>query len=562
MSRAGSPRRCTHAETNLRGAVTLQRGCYYEQKFTIETPDTVLDCDGAELRTPEDYAVNIKKEADRAVVKNCYVVGSRGIAVRTRNRTRNGETPNDLRALAAADVVLENLHISNTVHVGVHLLPHTVGVTIRNSVLTGNSSSGIYMSPYGKRHRVLNNEISNNGHIKPDGRRRIGWFRREGIAIDASSEHVIENNDITRNALGGILLYKNCWEHAADEPDSQPRTEHASSNIIRNNRFGDQPFGVWVASRQSRDLRSLECGDPTPYSNPININSVFHPTYSSYPSAYTSDYIFSLNRVWAWPDFAEDNVITGNVFALHSRGGIRVEDDETEVTRNLFVGDYDYIFVGAPFRARLAMQPVTDTNIADNSYHSPQGTNFRGRLALIPDEHRGTILRDNYRACDDTNGNYIRHDDTITVPAPPNAPAGCPNYVRVCRDGTLASPVPHPDCAMSPPDAGTSVDAQPDAAEPNDAMALDASDTVGHDARSPTDSGRRRPGMTMPDAGGRTDMSVDAGDEPADSSAAAEPPSTTPPSSCATRSPQSPSWLLIGFGLVVWRWRRSRRAHA
>ena len=42
---------------------------------------------------------------------------------------------------------------------------------------------------------------------------RIGWYRREGIAIDGSSEHFISGNDIIDGALGGIMLYKNCWEH-------------------------------------------------------------------------------------------------------------------------------------------------------------------------------------------------------------------------------------------------------------------------------------------------------------------------------------------------------------
>ena len=562
VARTPSPMRCNHPTTELRGTVTLQRGCYYEQSFEIDDPDTILDCDGAELRISGDYSVNIKKNADRSVVRNCYIIGSRGIAVRTRNTARNGETPDDVRALAASDVVLENLYISSDEHVGVHLLPHTVGVTVRNSILSGNSSSGIYMSPYGKNHRIINNEISNNGHTKPDGVPRIGWYRREGIAIDATSEHLIENNDITGNAFGGILLYKNCWEHAADNPGSRPRTEHASNNIIRNNRFGDQPFGIWVASRQSRDLRQMNCGDSTPYNNPIRTNSVFHPTYSSYPSAYTEGYLFSLYNVSIWPDFAEENVIQNNLFEEHSRGGIRVEDDETEVTGNLFIGDFDYIFVGAPFRARLENKPILDTNISNNSFHSPQGETFVNRLALIPDEHLRTILLDNYRACDDGNGSYMRHGDHIDVSVPPNASSNCTNFIRVCNDGTLGNPVPPPGCGMSNPDAGTS---SPDAGITMDAGTpnMEELDGGAEDASvEPVDAGVA---PTTTDANSSAMMDSGIMSSTADAQSVSEkeendrmvPPAVVG-SSCATVFSSDASSLLILLGLLLWLKRRTR----
>ena len=102
--------------------------------------------------------------------------------------------------------------------------------------------------------------------------------------------------------------------------------------------------------------------------------------------------------VSSWPDFAEENKIRDNIFEQHSRGGIRVEDDETEITGNLFIGDFDYIFVGAPFRARLDNHPVLDTLIRNNSYYAPGNTSFASLLALIPDEHSGTVLEDNHQS--------------------------------------------------------------------------------------------------------------------------------------------------------------------
>ena len=77
-------RRCEHPDERLSGRVVLEAGCFYEQSFEIDEPDTTLDCNGAELRPEEGFAVNIKREADRANVRNCYVRGVKGIAVRVR----------------------------------------------------------------------------------------------------------------------------------------------------------------------------------------------------------------------------------------------------------------------------------------------------------------------------------------------------------------------------------------------------------------------------------------------------------------------------------------------
>ena len=46
------PVECEYPENQLTGTVVLDPDCYYEQKFKIKEPDTVLDCNGAELRHP------------------------------------------------------------------------------------------------------------------------------------------------------------------------------------------------------------------------------------------------------------------------------------------------------------------------------------------------------------------------------------------------------------------------------------------------------------------------------------------------------------------------------
>ena len=430
-----NPVLCEHPR-ELSGEVLLEPNCYYEQSFEIKEPDTTLDCRGAELRGSGEYLINIKRDADRAKVINCYLNGGKGLAVRVR-QPRNNETVDEVRALGANDVMIQNIQVSHSEGVGIHLLVYTSGVTIKDSIITDNSSAGIYLSPYGQRHQIQNNLISGNGHVKPDGVPRLAWYRREGIAVDAASENIIIDNEISNNAFGGVLLYKNCWEHAEAEPNSRPRTEHARANLIQGNRFSDQPFGVWVAARQSRDLEAMECGDPTPYENPIDVTALLPSMYWDYPSSYVESYLFSLNSVHVWPDFAEENMITENRFERISLGGIRVEDDDTDVTQNLFLGDFDYIFLGAPFRARLANQPVQNTLIQANAFVSEEDSLFIDHLALMPDEHISTILEDNHRACSFDDGQILFHGEVMTQAEASNQ--DCPETEYRCEEGSLVA---------------------------------------------------------------------------------------------------------------------------
>ena len=488
-----SPERCTHPTSDLTGTVQLRRGCRYDQSFRIKASGTTLDCGGAELRGSDGYPLTIAGDIADVTVQDCYVVGGNGIAVRAPN-ARDGETDDQLRARAPRNVVLRRLDIRGSANVGLYLHQHTRGVTLRESVVEGNSSAGVYLAPYGRGHRLIDNRIADNGHVTPEGRPRVGWYRREGVAVDASSEHLIEGNDIVDNALGGVLLYKNCQEHAAENPRSLPRTEHARAVVVRGNRFADEPFGVWVAARQSRDLAQMECGDPTPYDNPILTASVYHPTYRDFASAYTN---FELPFVSVWPDFAEDAVVEGNTFERIERGGVRVEDDRARVASNLFIGDFDFIFVGAPFRARLAGQPVQGTQIVDNSFAATSGpaVTFADRLALIPDEHAGTTLARNHRACAFDRG-WLRHGATTTAVTPTTC-----GTARRCDDGAL---VP-----LSP--------AECDDDDDDDDLADAGPDTVDGGAGNDSDAG-----VDPVDAGaddGAGGGAVDAGDgggEPVD----------------------------------------------
>jgi len=537
---------CSHPTTALSGQVTLDSSCIYTQSFTIKASDTTLDCNGAQLESDDSYLVNVSGEVENVTVKNCYVTGGKGVAVRA-PKQKAGETDEELRQRSPRNVVFTNLHIAQSTNVGMYIHHHVVGATIKDSVIVDNSSAGVYLSPYGQQSVVQNNLIQGNGHIKPDGLPRVGWYRREGVAVDGSSLHVIEGNHFDNNAIGGVLLYKNCWEHAATNPDSTPRTDHAHSNIIRNNVFSSMPFGVWIASRQSMDLVEMECGDPTPYANPIILFNFFHPTYASHKSSYASMY---LPWVSVWPDFAENNVVEGNVFAEIALGAVRVEDDDARVTGNFFLGDFDYVFVGAPFRAKLDSHPVLDTVISDNSFFSPVAQVFDEHLALIPEEHEGTVLSNNYRACQTPWGTWLHHGASVTAyVSDGTAPGGCGEEVRTCNDGTLdgsyadevCDPAPWVDGGVDAQDAGAMEDG---GGEPVDA-GPNPSDEGGLDASGSSEVG-----------GGDT---ADAGNND-DNAPSATQPSTSSDGGCRVGRGAAGSWPLLALAALAALSRRRRAA--
>jgi parallel beta-helix repeat protein len=439
---------CTHPTIKIGGSVKLKQGCIYNHHFVINASNTTLDCQGAQIAPadPAKYAIGTSGSIDNVLVRNCYTTGGKGVGVMPPKRLE-GESNEDYRKRSPTGVVFTNLHVTKSSNVGVYIHHHVVGATVKDSIIEGNNRPGMYLGAESQGNRVHNNLIRGNGFLSEEGLPEIGWARREGIAVDASAYNVIEDNQIEGNAFGGVFLYKNCWEHAARNPDSKPRIQHSHSNVIRGNSFSDMEFGVWVAARQARNLMFMECGDPTPYNNPIWIQAVFHPGYPVFKGTYPA---FYLPLVSIWPDYAEKNAIEGNTFRSISKAGIRIEDDRTSVSTNLFIGDFEYIYLGSPFRANLIGKPVDGTIIGNNSFASPKSNGFAGQLALVPGEHTNTQLQNNLRACLLPSKEWIRNGAEVLL----DKGAGprrftCSDGALVCTDPTCA-----PDAGLTPDSGG------------------------------------------------------------------------------------------------------------
>lgn len=293
---------CAPINENLEGDVTLTPGCVYTQSIKITNSGTHLNCNGAELDGQGTIKTGVlirasTGEINDVSVKNCVIRNFIGaglmVAVGEGEKSRNDQSP--------TKVHLDNVTIVDTNGVGLNFNSYVKGVLVTNSKIQGSLGPGIYFSQSSAANIVKNSIIANNGW-------RPGMKGREGIAIDSSANNIIANNKIMGNGEGGIFIYKNCGEHFSSGK-SVVRWQHSNKNQIVDNVFSDEKKGVWIASRQSKNLKKWDCGD-----QPVDAKSKFYNDYADY------------------------NTVRGNVFCSVEQG-VLIEGDHNSVTGNRFANN-------------------------------------------------------------------------------------------------------------------------------------------------------------------------------------------------------------------------------
>ncbi|MCB0831220.1 MAG: right-handed parallel beta-helix repeat-containing protein [Solirubrobacterales bacterium] len=350
---------CSSADDTvvLTADAQLDPSCTYTKGVEITASDVTLDCRGASVATEKTKGVGILIETpadqnlDQVTVRNCEVSGFLNGMKITRDGFRDladgGEYDNWLK-----DVDLENNTVTGTKGVGIFVDGYVTYTTIRDSVIEGAGSSGIYLEAGSADNTVSDNRIIDNGFGEngPDGQvesfngvqLRVWGTGREGLSIDGSRRNTVSGNTFEGNSAGGIYLYTNCGEYRNSKPDRYfERRFGATGNLIDGNHLIGGVSGVWVASRMGENILPMECGDTD-----------HAPQYSTG---------IALDR-------AADNTISDNDFEDVTYG-VRVEDDGTKVTGNSFsgtdAGDYA-VMIGTPYRTSLLEQPVSGTELIDN----------------------------------------------------------------------------------------------------------------------------------------------------------------------------------------------------
>ncbi|MCK5813290.1 MAG: right-handed parallel beta-helix repeat-containing protein [Cocleimonas sp.] len=363
---------------------TLPSGCRYDRvRFEITRSDVVFDCNNAILNglgktkrntfflaykqeeAPLLAAFFIRGSEDdfieNVTIKNCnisyYINGVNvnfGLKESTHHNLKNNinvaALEDHLRTLSPHNIQLENMNITANHKTAIYIQRYITDFKLKDSTIKANDI-GIYLESGTKNNLISNTTFSKNGETTYDlasRKRKLRIKKREAIAIDSSAYNTIIGNTFINNAGGAIFLYKNCYENYKDE-SSLPRIQHSSFNIIENNTFSDERKGVWIASRQSREMENFNCGDPLVIVGEDNDDKYYE-------------------------DFSRNNQIVSNVFNGVEKS-IIVEDDNNIISNNTFTGESRVdLIIGTEIRSTYLNHPVKNTVVENNTFNSTATT--------------------------------------------------------------------------------------------------------------------------------------------------------------------------------------------
>ena len=190
-------------------------------------------------------------------------------------------------------------------------------VTVQNCDIK-SGAVGIYLEHASHHNHILLNRIHDCGYWYDQANLpfripRLGWDRREGVAVDASTDNVIERNILRNNAFAGITLYKNCGEYGQEK-----RKEGANRNVIFENVIEGSRVTIWNKAREWRDLVNWGCScegewvplwkvPKQPYQQWFNIGCLTTPLFIK-TEPFRSPFRW---RIWKVYDEANDNLIGG-----------------------------------------------------------------------------------------------------------------------------------------------------------------------------------------------------------------------------------------------------------
>jgi len=243
-------------------------------------------------RTPDGWDV-----PQNITIRNARLRGS----IRIQGFGRNGEAArvrqssvsegHTARAQAAAPsgIVLENLEIEAEHRIPLYLAPGVTEVTVRNCRFTGwTIATAVYLDAESADNTI-------------EGCLFDVRAAREVIAVDGSARNLIAGNRFERADFGGIYLYRNCGEGGTVRHQT-PRDNRIERNAFNLSGLRPGSYGVWIGSRQG------------------------HRSYCEADAGY--DFGSSADN----RDFADDNIVTGNIFDPPSSRAIRDDGAQNKIT--------------------------------------------------------------------------------------------------------------------------------------------------------------------------------------------------------------------------------------
>ena len=329
----------------IRGKVELEPGCIYTSTLSITESHTSLDCRGSIIDPGpfKGYALKIDSlgaKTHDVTIRNCIIRNSNAIGIVIGWSGSDQEkvvkySREEIYRRTPHQVHIINTRVEHANGAGIYIDDYVSDVTLRKVSVSHSASMAVYLEHSSQKITIEDSLFENNSVNK----------QREALAIDSSAHNVIRRNVFRRNKAGSIFLYKNCQEHAAFDSRQTKRWQGADENLIEDNLFEDEVVGIWIGSRQSRDLRKMRCGEPY----------------------YGDKFVI---------DKANNNVVMNNIFKRLVKG-VLVEDDDNIIRDNHFHQIQEVcIRVGSVPRAKFFNRPVKNTYLINNTCFLNEAVRF------------------------------------------------------------------------------------------------------------------------------------------------------------------------------------------
>lgn len=303
---------------DIKGQVVLPKNCVYQRAIQITQGDTTLDCQGSTFVGDGRFKVGLLINSEgrpmsNVVVKNCGFRNfeSSGVRVTWSEKDVNkGSDHHQIYRNSPTNILLENIIVENSGRNGIYIDDYVTNVTLKDSTVRDSGGGAVYLEFSSKRNRLINNKFIRNGF----GLGGEGGTQREAVSIDSSSENVIEGNVFQENSAGGIFLYKNCSERFSTG-DQVIRWMHSDKNLIARNSFIKEKIGIWIASRQSRNLSNWDCGD-----SPMESSGAYYQDFANSNKVVDNSFCSTAVPV---RNEGDSNSFIGNKFDV--KGSMKIE---------------------------------------------------------------------------------------------------------------------------------------------------------------------------------------------------------------------------------------------
>ncbi|MFG0636442.1 right-handed parallel beta-helix repeat-containing protein [Acinetobacter soli] len=243
----------------------------------ISQSDIILDCKGKILDGEGKISTGILiesygKKIKNIKIKNCIFQNYKFNAIRigwgVEDIYKDTIDKSKIYDYHPSNIQIENVKIINSGSVGLYIDDYVHNVNIKDSFFYFSGAPAIYLEFSSKDNVIKNNYFYKNGFNLKKG-------NRETISIDGSFNNKIISNKFESNLVGSIFLYKNCQENVS-KGKSVVRKYGANNNLIAFNEFKNEKIGIWIASRQSKNLSKWDCGDKPIYKN------IYYQDYADY----------------------------------------------------------------------------------------------------------------------------------------------------------------------------------------------------------------------------------------------------------------------------------------